>query len=124
MVDFFLTILDILKRIQNSRKRRNWPSVEGVLEDYKIEKRWGIRTHILSDETEGITSYFQAIVIILYTVNGIKYTITDGFKLPSSIWSEEISEAFFHMRYVERDIQINYNPKNPQNAIVSLMETI
>ncbi len=83
---------------KESREKRKWPDVEGVLESFEIEKR---------EDT--------VIALISYTVEGIKYTLNDKWMIGRS---GEITEEEVHSRYIEKKIIVKYNPKNPREAFI------
>jgi uncharacterized membrane protein len=83
---------------KESREKRHWPNVEGVLESFEIEKR---------DDT--------VIASISYTIGEIKYTLNDKWMISRS---GEITEEEIHSRYIEKEIIVKYNPKNPGEAFI------
>ena len=97
----------VIPLVKNALKRRIWPSTEGILESYEIKKLY-------------------VIARISYTVEGEKYSLIDEWEMgdfKNRTFAEELARKVIEYRYIERDIRINYNPKNPQNAIVSYVET-
>ena len=77
--------------------------VDGILEDYSIETL---------DK-----SMYYALVLISYSVEGVNYKIMVNEAQQYYDYLEAV-EQYISKKYIERDIKVYYNAKNPQQARV------
>ncbi|MHA2108456.1 MAG: DUF3592 domain-containing protein [Candidatus Hodarchaeales archaeon] len=107
--------LKIVRGILTFIRSRKWPSISGTLDSYSIaieESKWL--------KGEGGSVYLNyGYCIVSYSVQGKKYSKTEktgGFS------EEEGVVQYIQARYLDRDILVYYNPKNPSHSRIVSVE--
>ncbi|MHA2156466.1 MAG: DUF3592 domain-containing protein [Candidatus Hodarchaeales archaeon] len=106
----------LFRKIRGAVKNRKWLSVVGILEDYtiiKFELPYEARTVSWKAEWR-----YYVRVVISYSVKGVQYTKTVNDKSYTYDYREG-AERFIFKKYINRDIKVSYNPKNPRRARVA-----